>query len=153
LDLYAEFRNLTNGKTLPCGRGLLGALAFFGLESIGAQEKESMRELAVRGGPWTEAERSALLDYCESDVVALAQLLPHMAPRLSLPQALLRGRYMKAAARIEHNGIPIDTVTLSVLRVRWSAIQDELIRRIDAPYGVYEGRTFKAERWARWLAA
>src|SRR5438105_4207074 len=27
LDLYVEFRNLTSGLTVPCGRGLLGALA------------------------------------------------------------------------------------------------------------------------------
>ena len=24
IDLYVEFRNLTNGRTLPCGNGLLG---------------------------------------------------------------------------------------------------------------------------------
>src|SRR4051794_5230719 len=44
LDLYAEFRNLTNGLSPPHGAGLLGALAWFGLDAIGAAEKESMRE-------------------------------------------------------------------------------------------------------------
>jgi hypothetical protein len=83
LDLYAEFRNLTNGKTTPCGRGLLGALAYFGLDSIEAAEKESMRQLAMRGGPYTEREREALLDYCESDVRALEKLLPRMLTRIT----------------------------------------------------------------------
>ena len=32
LDLFAEFRNATNGLTVPAGRGLLGALIYFGLE-------------------------------------------------------------------------------------------------------------------------
>ena len=34
LDLYIEFRNLTNGLTTPCGNGLLGALTWFGLNGI-----------------------------------------------------------------------------------------------------------------------
>src|SRR3954454_18523676 len=72
LDLYAEFRNRTNGLSLPHGAGLLGALSWFGLDAMEAVEKASMRELALRGGPWTASEREALLAYCESDVSALA---------------------------------------------------------------------------------
>jgi len=53
----------------------------------------------IRGGPYTEADLTALVKYCESDVVLLAKLLPAMLPQLDLPRALLRGRYM-AAARI-----------------------------------------------------
>lgn len=71
LDLYAEFRCLTSGTGSACGHGLLGACAYFGLDGIDAAEKESMRELAMRGGPYTDAERVALLDYCQSDVDAL----------------------------------------------------------------------------------
>ena len=74
LDLFTEFRNLTNGLPKPCGNGLLGALTWFGLSSVEAAEKETMRQLALRGGPWTPEERAALLDYCESDVAALARL-------------------------------------------------------------------------------
>jgi hypothetical protein len=85
LDLFVEFRNHTN-LPLPCGSGLLGALTWFGLDGIGAEEKESMRQLALRGGPWTTEE--------------------------------------KAAARIEHNGVPIDTGMLGRLRTDWTAILD-----------------------------
>ena len=35
----------------------------------------------------------------------------------------------------------------------WAGIQDELIAEIDRDYGVFEGRTFKRERWQRWLIA
>jgi len=108
LDLFTEFRNATNGLNSPNGSKLLGALSWHGLPSIEAAEKDSMRQLAMRGGPWNEAEKQALLDYCESDVAALARLLPKMVPELDLPRALLRGRYMRAAAHIEHKGIPID---------------------------------------------
>src|SRR5262249_8992049 len=51
----------------------------------------------------------------------------------------------------EHAGAPIDTEMLALLRAHWTDIQDELIRRIDADYGVFEGRTFKAARWAEYL--
>jgi len=152
LDLFAEFRCLTSGLTVPCGHGLLGAMAYFGLDGIESDEKATMRELAMRGGPYTEAERTALLDYCESDVVALCRLLPVMLPKIDIPRALLRGRYMAAAAKIERNGVPIDMDTLGRLRANWTAIQDQLIATIDREYGVFDGRTFKMERFAAWLA-
>ena len=49
-------------------------------------------------------------------MVLLERLLPAMLPRIDLPRALLRGRFMKAAAAIEWNGIPIDIATLDLLR-------------------------------------
>jgi DNA polymerase I len=106
LDLFCEFRARTNG--FETGRSLLNALAHFGLDSIGASEKTEMRDLVLRGGPWSETERTAILDYCESDVLALERLLPAMLPGIDLPRALLRGRYMAAAAAMEHAGTPID---------------------------------------------
>ena len=153
LDLFAEFRNVTNGLTTPCGNGLLGALASFGLDGIDTAEKDSMRELAIRGGPWTADERSALLDYCEQDVVALARLLPEMLPVIDLDRALVRGRYMVAAAWIEAVGVPIDTAAHGRLTTGWDQIKDRLIERIDADYRVYDGRTFKAREFARYLTA
>ena len=152
LDLFSEFRNHTNGLTTPAGSGLIGALTFFGLDSIEASEKEQMRALILRGGKWSAQERWAILDYCESDVAALARLLHAMLGHIDLPRALLRGRYMAAAASMEHNGVPIDDPMLSRLRERWTSIQDQLIAEIDADYGVFEGRTFKANRFAAWLA-
>ena len=152
LDLYAEFRNLSNGLPTPCGDGLLGALAWFGLNAIDAADKESMRELAQAGGPWSAQEKRDLLDYCASDVEALGRLLPKMAPALDLPRALLRGRYTKAVAKIEHCGIPLDVELLGLLRDSWEDIKVRLIEEIDRDYGVYEGQTFKAANFANWLA-
>jgi hypothetical protein len=151
LDLYAEFRNLTSGLTVPCGYGQLGALSWFGLDGLAAVEKDTMRQLAQRGEPYTVDERRALLDYCESDVDALARLLPAMVPHIDLPRAILRGRYMVAVARMEWTGIPIDTRALATLRSNWAAIQERLIERIDAGRGIYSGRAFKKDRFAHWL--
>jgi DNA polymerase I len=60
---------------------------------------------------------------------------------------------MAAAAAMEHAGTPIDTVKLGLFRRHWTDIQDQLIAEIDTAHGVFEGRTFKAERFAAWLAA
>jgi DNA polymerase family A len=153
LDLYAEFRALTNGRPTPCGDGLLGALTFFGLDALESTEKDTMRELVLRGGPWSPEERAAILDYCASDVYGLERLLPRMTPLLDLPRALLRGRYMAAAARMEDCGVPIDTEAFGRLRRGWPTIQDRLIARVDQDYGVFDGRTFRSDRWATWLEA
>jgi hypothetical protein len=161
LDLYSEFRWLTSGLPAPCGLGLLGALAYFGLDGMGAEEKQSMRELAMRGGPYTEAERRALLDYCEADVDALARLLPAMLPRIDFPRALLRGRYTAALARMEWAGVPVDAEALARLREGWEGIKGLLVREVDRDYGVFvpahPGRpegplAFSSERWAGYLA-
>jgi DNA polymerase-1 len=152
LDLYIEFRNFTNGLRLERGKGLVGALVFFHLDAISSHEKKMMINLILTGGPWTASQRAEIIDYCESDVIALESLLPAMLPLVDLPRALLRGRYMSAAAAIEHLGVPIDVPTLQRLREHWTDLQDELIAAIDVDYGVFDGRTFKADRFEAFLA-
>ena len=137
LDLFAEFRCLTNGRSVPCGSGLLGALAFYGLDAMAGVAKDNMRDLAIRGGPFTDRERQDLLDYCEADVQSLAHLLPKMAPSIDWPRALLRGRYTAAVAHMERTGTPIDVDTLDRLRGHWQAAQGRLIDAIDSDYGVF----------------
>ena len=151
VDLFVEFRWLTNGLRLPQGRSLLGALFYFGLSSIAGEQKDAMRDLILNGGPWDESEQLAILDYCESDVIALANLLTAMQEQIDLPRALLRGRYMKAVSAMQMNGIPIDKVVLAKLQCHWVNIQDQLIAAIDCDYGVYVGRTFKFDRWEQYL--
>src|SRR5262249_28306057 len=51
----------------------------------------------------------------------------------------------------EHNGVPVDVPLLVKLRSRWANIQDQLIAEIDSDYGVFDGRAFKADRFAAWL--
>ena len=153
LDLFTEFRNRTNGLPTPAGASLLGALAYFGIDGIGAGGKKEM-QTALGTGNWVGVYTpEEILNYCESDVLALERLLPAMEPNIDLPRALLRGRYMGAAATIEHNGVPIDTTTLELLREKWVSIQDQLIAAVDSQYHVYEGRTFKQERFAKYLEA
>jgi DNA polymerase I len=158
LDLFAEFRVHTNmgskidqDQCAPNGAGLLGALTYFGLDSMGATEKKEIQK-AIGAGAWHgQYTPKEILDYCETDVDALDRLLPAMLPHIDLPRALLRGRYMAAAAAMEFHGTPIDLPTLELLRMSWTNIQDDLITAIDKDYGVFDGRTFKADRWKQYL--
>lgn len=150
VDLFAEFRCLTNGRPTPSGRGLLGALVYYGLPVMNAVEKSDMRDLAIRGGPFTGDERAALLDYCGSDVRALLPLLDKMKPELN-QRALLRGRYMKAAAHMEWNGVPIDGDNWRRLVAGWDGLVDGLIRAFGEGAGIYTGRTFTQQGFAAWL--
>jgi len=151
LDLYVEFRCLTSGLTALYGHSLLGALSYFGLNGIATSEKESMRQLILNNNSWTNKEKEMVLDYCQSDVDALHKLLPAMLPHIDLPRALLRGRAMRAFARIEQTSIPIDFKTYNKLNSLWPNIQKMLIDEVDKNYGVFDNRTFKTEKFARWL--
>jgi DNA polymerase I len=78
LDLNPLFRNLTNGLSTPEGKGLLGALRYYGLDAIGSKQKDAMRDRIMRGWPFTPEEQRLILEYCASDVDALCRLLPRI---------------------------------------------------------------------------
>jgi hypothetical protein len=163
LDLFTEWRAATNGLDVYAvgrrlGNSLLDAMSAFGLDTMLATEKREMRELAIRGGPWSAGEPEALLDYCEADVDSLDQLIRHLLPltlerQSGLAHALIRGRAMAALAHVEHVGLPLDVPLLARLREAWSGIIDRLIAAVDGPFGFYDGRSFRMSRFRDWLAA
>lgn len=150
IDGFAEFRARSNGMDLPAGAGLLGALTAFGLSTMAHGEKDGMRQLAMRGGPFTPEEMRALLDYCQSDVDGLWALFQRLLPFIDHDHALLRGAYMMAAGRIEWNGIPMDTPVLAAMREHWEPLRLALIREVDRDVGVFEGTRFSTARWLDW---
>lgn len=153
LDLFVEFRCHVNGMEPPDGYGLIGALAWHRLQRPDAAENNDMRALAQRGGPYTATERDALLAYCADDVNALGRLLACTSGGIDLPRALLRGRYMTAAARIEQTGVPLDCDALDMLRRERESMKTRLIGEVDRDYGVFEGDNFKRARFEQWAIA
>lgn len=157
VDLFVEFRRLTNGQALAYGRSLVGALLHFGLEDFVPSEKDEMRQLILSGGPWSEAQQTAILDYCKADVDALEPLFATMLYRGpwtfdDLGQALIRGRYMSAVGAMQFHGIPIDLDVFTQLRKNWPALKSKLIARVDAAFGVYESGSFKEALFEAYLA-
>ncbi|MDO9540410.1 MAG: DNA polymerase [Methanocalculus sp.] len=150
LDLFTEHRTLTNG--LGVRNGLLDACEYWKAGIGSASQKHDMREVIMRGPPYSDEEKSLILQYCESDVRLTADLYRKMETWIDIPRALFRGRYMAAVANMEFRGIPIDTDTLQRLKIHWGALQERLIAEVDRSYGVYEGRTFKIELFEKYLA-
>lgn len=151
LDLYAEHRVETNGPYLATGNGLLGALAMRGLTRIDVAKKDAMRNKILTSIKWTPESQAEVLDYCSSDVDALADLLQAMGPTMDVPRALLRGRYTKAVARIEREGVPIDRNLHSNIVAAWQGIRKDLVRDLDRPYGVYRELEFRRPLFSDWL--
>ena len=151
LDLYCEFRSQTNGHYYTNGAGLLGALSWYGQSATSAREKDIYRELILRGaGRYTGEEKVKILNYCASDVLYLERLLPVMEDRLD-QFALLRGRYMKAVAVMERNGVPVDVLLLKKIQDHWEDLKFDLVEEIDKNFHVFEGTTFKEKRFYGWL--
>lgn len=152
LDLYVEFRVDTNGLQLEHGKGLLGAMLHYAISGgIDVDEKSDMRELILSTGPWDDRQKLAILDYCETDVVALEKLIKQMWGVIDIPRALLRGEYICAVSKIESNGVPIDHELLIKLQTNWERIKDQLIQAVDSNYGVYEKGVFKTARFEKYL--
>jgi hypothetical protein len=165
IDLYGEFKLLTSGLPVPCGHGLLGALAYFNVPGgVDELTKDEMRDLAQREGGYSPQEREALLHYCTTDVDGAARLLAAMAAAIEAPltmaeadrpkalgQALLRGAYTKTVAAMEYRGVPIDTASLATLRASWGNVEHDLIEEVDAAYSVFEEGSFNLAAFGRYL--
>ncbi len=69
-----------------------------------------------------------------------------MASGIDWPRALLRGRYMKAVAVMEQNGVPIDLAIHQQLVAGWDDLKARLITAVDADFGVFEASQSPYER-------
>lgn len=151
LDLFTEFRAMTNGKPGISSSGLLGACSYFGISTIADMKKNMMRDRIIQGPPYSEQEKQDILEYCESDVTATVELFQKMYLYIDLQRALFRGEYMKAIANMEFNGIPIDLEVLNQLKANWDFIREALIKEVDKNFEVYEGTTFKVGKFREYL--
>ena len=126
-------------------RSLVGAVSFVTGEQNAFPEKKAMRELAIRGAPFTEDEMSQLLEYCLDDARANERVLSWAVERTcELPagpvkawaQALFRGKFMGAAAIAERNGVSIDVEKLGLIRKHRALIRRRLVKAVDVDFGV-----------------
>lgn len=60
LDLYADFKIISNGLHSVGGKGLLGAMSWYSIPGLSKEEKKSNRDLVLRGGPWTHSEQQEM---------------------------------------------------------------------------------------------
>src|SRR5215813_13975359 len=95
---------------VPQGKGLLGALAYYGIPSIDAVYKEKIRKLIMRGWPFTPEEKAEILKYVMTDVDPLFELFSRLMaePEFDLGTALHWGEFVAVSAQMEHRGVPLD---------------------------------------------
>ena len=68
LDLSPVFRCVVNGRDMPHGKGLLGALAYYGLPAVSAKYKDAMRRSHPTRAAVQPGREREILTYCEGDV-------------------------------------------------------------------------------------
>jgi hypothetical protein len=150
---FAEMMTYHNTRLCKAGEGskevpgLIDALEYYKLPTIGAETKKEMRELAIRGAPFTYEELIALIDYCEADVMACRWLFWEMLRRghIDLLRAPIRGAFMARLARVEWNGIPIDRRMLELIEDHFPAIAPDLMNEANQHYGkeIFIGKTLR----------
>jgi hypothetical protein len=168
VDLRIEFLQATNFTPPPPRNkdkdkkygSLAYALTYYGLNIIDVTEKEQWRDKILRGGPWTAEEREGIQRYNKSDVQATGQLLNamirrgHLSLDVQLKFSLHRGRCMRAAARIQSNGVPIDLERHHRLTNGWEGLKTKLIDTLGRRYGVFDSDgSFSENRFVRYLNA
>jgi DNA polymerase-1 len=141
IDLSALFRCVVNGRIVPQGKGLLGALAYYGIPSVDAIYKDKIRQLIMRGWPFTPEEKAEILKYVMTDVDPLFELAARLIaePEFDLGIALHWGEFAKVSAQMEHRGIPLDMNVVSDLldKRTWAHARDAVVPKINARYDVY----------------
>ena len=145
IDAYVEFRHLTNDGSIKSGDrekgfySLDGALRYFGGNGIDTAHKKDMRDRILQGPPFTLQERRDILDYCRSDVEALARLVPYIVPTIrSLPHAYMRANFVWTIAQQEYRGIPLARADLDRILERWDDMRVDLVTAMDSRFGCYE---------------
>lgn len=141
LCTLAEFRNLTNGTGQKCN---LGAVCnYFNVPFTEPSKKESMRDLAIRGGPFTPQEEEDLLNYCEDDVRGLSAIVGHLKPFTETGK--IRGRYLLESGCIQNRGLPVDVKGLAKWEKMKGGLRMKLAEGVNNYYKapIYENGSFR----------
>jgi hypothetical protein len=155
IDLFAEarcLRNLALPKSLKRrlkirGDGLIDVCRSLGLPASEPLDKEMMRDVILRGGPWEPGIPAKIVDYCNDDVSMTAGLWSRLAPIIPLNQALFRGWFTQAIGDMENRGLPLDVKARDSLVANLATLRQRLIRQYDR-FGLCgpESKTISPER-------
>jgi DNA polymerase I len=140
LDLYAEFRSLTNGLLDNQGEkletSLLEACHYYGVwDTTPESEKEANRARVIAGFPFSHDEMQHIASYCHGDVRMTKELAYRLIPNIeNLEQAYHRGRTLKGVVCIEWNGTPVDTGKYAQLCRHSAELQRRVVHSFEDEY-------------------
>lgn len=149
LCAMAEYRHMTNGTNRRAN--LMAICRQLGISFMESTRKDEMRDLAIRGGPYSSTEKQDLLEYCREDVLVLEPLLKKLGP---LGKGWnIRGKFMLEAGRIQNRGIPVDKEGF----LRWEEDKDrlrsELSKEVNQRYGtqLFDGLSMKQKTFEEFV--
>ncbi len=144
LDLFIEYRHLNNEyyrvQEMKAQKAfnLLAAASSYGIHLESADFKEEMRDLILRGHPYTPEEQDKIMDYCELDVMETAGLAEKMWTDIpDLRSAVFRGASVRGFAWARTTGIPVDAEMLQRLNANWSAVSAALAKQVQDDFPVF----------------
>jgi DNA polymerase I len=172
LDLHTAYLSVSN-RLLPyepdtekqrkkLRKRLSDACGAYGIEGWEGIDKPEIAK-AIAEGRWREYGREAVLDYCEEDVRASAELLRRMLrgyagfTPIDVPRVLHWSNYSaKCIARIQARGMLWDVPLWNLVQENKNGVIGELRRRFDPSYGtgdpIYDAEGgWSYGRFERWL--
>lgn len=156
IDFYIEFKNLVSGLRPPpqfrqCkfpdkwDSSLLAVVRWAGLPVRAVEDKKAVRDVILRGHPYSAQERELILRYCRDDVVDTALVAKKMLPHIeSIPQAVLRAPFMRSVAKIQRAGLPTDVSTYEKLVQYREPLKAKIISQFkEGGLDIFEGTSMR----------
>jgi len=152
IDTLPEART-SQGQVMPSDGSwaLLSLARSCGVHTMTSEHKSTMRELAM-GDDVPADQREPLMNYCLEDVRACLAVWRAVESKTDSSTAILRGRYLKALARVERRGIPGDVDLIGRLRDRMPDVLDAAWNqaRKNHPQVIAADGRFSSKEWLEW---
>ena len=152
-DTYVAWR-LLNNRPGNLEAGLISALDQLGLPHMPPLYKKDMQDriLNLRFDPDDPVDRTEIISYCLRDCDDCGLLYERIADRVNAVVMRNYVEYLKAVARMELRGVPVDTETARKIMNSRSEIIEFLVDRVNAVAQVYQGLSFNRKAFLRWTA-
>jgi hypothetical protein len=149
-------------KRIRSRKRLSYAAAAYGIDGWEAIDKPELAK-AIGEGRWRDYGQPAVLQYCEEDVRASAELLrrqlkgySHFAPVYAQRVMYWSNYSAKTVALIQAKGMPLDLPLWNLVQENKAAVIAALIRRFDPSQGSVESiyaadGSFSSRRFEQWL--
>lgn len=113
-----EYEDKETGSHAVCGSSLVSCVYKLFGDTIDSQHKHDTVQLVLRGGPFTDEEKSQIIAYCASDLKYLPRIhqtikqeqmeLGRIDESAFYTHAFVKGRWACDLAKIKSNGIPLN---------------------------------------------
>lgn len=152
IDTLPEARAV-RGQVKPPGGGwgLLSVAQMCGVTTMSCEHKGEMRSLAMQDEVPPDKQEE-LMDYCLDDVKTSLAIWEALGPKVDVPEAVMRGRYLKALTRVECRGVPADVDLVERLQASSEEIKDAIWAHVRESYpgAVNDAGSFVNAGWLNW---